>query len=116
MIISAGCSADRVPVIESVPCKAEIHAHLEAGLACKLAARGVNVALVGEDVHKLQIVPLASRKVIGVMRRGDLHSSSPKRHVYKLCVCDDGNLPAVQGVHNMLPMQVGISAYASAVT
>ncbi len=104
------------PVVGGYIRRAGSKAHLEAGLACKLAARGVDAALVGEDVHELQVVPLASRKIIGVMRRGDLHSSSPKRHVHKLCVCDDGNLPAVQGVHNVLPMQVGVSAYASAVT
>ena len=82
--------------------------YLEAGLACKLAASCIDVALVGQDVQELQVVPLAGGKVVGVMCGRDLDSSRPKGHVHQLCVCDDGDLSAVQQMDHMLAMQMQI--------
>ena len=79
-------------------------AYLEAGLACELATCCIDVALIGQDVQELQIVPLAGGKIVGVMCRRDLDSSRSERHVYQLCVCDDWDLPAVQWMNHMLPM------------
>ena len=41
VIISAGCSTDKISVIESVTCKADIHAHLKAGWPANWPPKGL---------------------------------------------------------------------------
>ena len=79
-------------------------------MASKLATIVVDGAFVCEDVDEVKAVPLAGGKIIGVMRGCDLDRSSPEAHVDQLCVRDDGNLSAVQGVNDVTPMQVLVPA------
>ena len=76
----------------------------------------IDLAIIIQYVDELQVVALASGKVIGIVGRGDLDSSSTKAHVHQLCVLNDGYLAPVQGVHHKLAMQVLVPATDSMVS
>ena len=68
----------------------------------------VDIPLVVQDVDEVQPMPLASRKIVGVMRRSDLDGTRPETHVHQLRVQNDGQLSAIDRVNHMLPMQVDV--------
>lgn len=86
--------------------------HCEPALPRELAPEGIDGAIVFQDVDEVQIVALASGKVIGVMCRRDFDSTRSKAHVHQLCVLNDRHLPAVQGMHHKLAMQVLVPVQA----
>lgn len=65
---------------------------------------GVDPAVVVQDVDALQVVTLASGKVIGIMGRRDFDCSSTKAHVHQLSILDDGHLAPIQGMNHKLAM------------
>ena len=80
--------------------------HLETWLPLELAPVLIDVAVVIQDIDKVQVVPLSHHEVIGVMGRCDLHGTSTKAHVHQLSITDDGDLAVVHRVDHMLAMEV----------
>ena len=85
--------------------------YCEALLASKLAAKGIDGAVVLQDVDEVQVVALARSKIVGVVGRRDLHGSCSKAHVHQLGVLDDGHLTPIQGMHHKLAVQVLVPVY-----
>lgn len=83
---------------------------LETRLASKLSSNRVDGPIITENVDGLQIVPPASGKVIWVMGRRDLHSAGSEVHVNKLRITDDGDEAPIQGVSDMVTMELGVPA------
>ena len=84
--------------------------HLETGLTSKLAADSIDGSVIGENVDTLQVVSLAGCKIVGIVRRGDLHCPCPKVHVHQLCIADDGQQPSIQGMLHVFAMEALVPA------
>jgi len=52
---------------------------------------GVEGAIIIEDVDKFKLVADANLVIIGVVGRGDFHSTSSERHIDDDVVCNDGD-------------------------
>ena len=76
----------------------------------------VDSAIIVQDIDALQVVALASGKVVRVMGWCDFDCSSTKAHVHQLSVLNDGHLAPVQGMYHELAVQVLVSAPHSSVS
>lgn len=74
-----------------------------------LAASRVERAIVVQNVDEFQVVPLARQKIVGVVSRCDLDDASPEIHVHELCVEDDGQAAADDGVDEELAVEALVS-------
>ena len=59
-----------------------------------------------EDGDELQVVTLTTFVIVGIMSRGNLHSTGTKLHVNKIGVLNDGDATTVEGVNKELAMQM----------
>mmetsp|Transcript_6666 Transcript_6666/g.16814 ORF Transcript_6666/g.16814 Transcript_6666/m.16814 type:complete len:343 (-) Transcript_6666:705-1733(-) len=88
---------------------AHLEARLEARLAGELEAVLVERAVVVEHVHHGQVVALAAREIVRVVRRRHLHHAGALLHVDQLGVEHDRQLAPAERVHHELAVQVGVA-------
>ena len=82
-------------------------ARLVAVHAGELAVAVYDVRVLVKDVNLLQVVRLAHSKVVGVMRRRNLHKAGAKVLV-DVPVREDGNLAVHNGQHHGLAHELGL--------
>ena len=89
--------------------RAQVFEHtLARGIAAQSRVRAgvlVHVSVLVHDVDLRQVVPQASLKVVGIVRRRHLHRAGPELRVRQF-VGDDRNLPIHQRQQNFLPVQM----------
>lgn len=66
-------------------------------------------AVIIHQADEFKVVPHTALKVIRVVSRGDLDSTSTEFHVDSNGICDDGNPSAVERVNSELAVEMSVS-------
>mmetsp|Transcript_7328 Transcript_7328/g.12632 ORF Transcript_7328/g.12632 Transcript_7328/m.12632 type:complete len:215 (+) Transcript_7328:2105-2749(+) len=86
--------------------------HSHTGLETRLAGEGlsllIDAPIIIQDVDEFKVVALAGLEVVGVMRWRDLNCARTKSHIHNLCILDDGDAAAIDGMDHKLAVHVGV--------